>query len=125
MKFPRLKFGLKTLFVAIAAVAVLLYWIETQRQFVRARNDFALRKAEQYWTSEAAEAKASQNHPTGPLPTIPWIRRQFGDHAYYWIILPANSSKDTQQEALTLFTEANIDVNSPETLISLQFRDSQ
>src|SRR5690242_1100045 len=95
MKLPRPKFGLKTLFVAITAICVFLYWVETQRNLVRARQDFMRNTSCQTWI-----------RTTPNPPDIPWVHKVLGDKAYSAICLPENSDANAQSTALSLFPEA-------------------
>ncbi len=104
MSFPRPKFGLRTLFIAITAICALLYWVETQKRFVHDREVF---KSTVLRASICLDRDWAVKKHRDDIPSLSYVRTLFDDQAYYLIYLPP-CSREIVERATELFPEARI-----------------
>jgi hypothetical protein len=96
------RFSLRTLFVLVTILCLWLgyqvNWIWQRREFVRKLRDDSVKTGDR-----SARTETLQGHDS---PTIPWIRRVFGDQAYSILVLPKKYSPELIERANDLFPEA-------------------
>ena len=93
MRLPR--FGLRVLFALITMICVVLWWLQTQRNFVRERQEFVTKlttKQGGLW-EDAEWAEKGKVKWKQPIPTISFVRKALGDRAYFLIILSEDADK--------------------------------
>jgi hypothetical protein len=97
MRF-RPRFTLRTLFIAIALISVLMAWVAYERHWIQQRHEF-LRKHCASWTS---------NSNNDPIVQPPWHLRLFGERGLLGIKCQDSLAPEARAEARALFPEHTI-----------------
>jgi len=116
----RLRFSLRTLLVAVAAVGILLGWLISDWRFARERWSWFTRLNAQAaegggvctWAAVQCDGCELPKEPQWRegaywrLPTIPFWRRWLGDETFSLVKAPDSWSKDDAMKLRSLFPEA-------------------
>src|SRR5689334_18004097 len=96
MQFPlptRLQFSLRTLFVLVAIAAVICFYVAREAKVARDRKSLRAEMQQNRCSFRTAHDErvlgsyVSGRSGTEALPTVPWLRRLFGDEAIVSIIV--------------------------------------
>ncbi len=99
------QFRLRGLLVAVTLLAVFMGWLGWELKFIRARKA-ALADGSVIGRLRPDELDFKELLPQATLATIPFWRRWFGDNAYQWLSVPAESTQADMDRMKEMFPEA-------------------
>ena len=100
MKLPRFQYSLRTVFVALTVLAVPCWYVGWQYQIVQHRKELQ---------AKAEKTAVFIDIHFDDSPTLPWVRRSFGDEPINLIILREGMQDSDVQAIKNAFPESNFD----------------